>query len=159
DDAISLNEVLMSADPREDIALLRFRIIGEAINPRLTPAERGQLVRELANQAYEHPDGSRWTYSRVTLDRWIRAYREHGLDGLRPPPRADLGVVRRHPELLEEACQLRQELPARSAVQIGAILKARHGIFVPAHDPRAPAPAWSASGRSGRSATRFWPFR
>ena len=67
---------------------------------------------------------------RATLD-WIRAYREHGLDGLRPPPRADLGVVRRHPELLEEACQLRQELPARSAVQIGAILKARHGIRVP----------------------------
>ena len=58
DDAISLNEVLMTADPREDLALLRFRIIGEAINPRLTPAERGHLVRELANQAYEHPDGS-----------------------------------------------------------------------------------------------------
>lgn len=49
----------MSADPREDLALLRFRIIGEAINPRLTPAERGHLVRELANQAYEHPDGSK----------------------------------------------------------------------------------------------------
>ena len=121
----------MSADPREDLALLRFRIISEAINPRLTPAERGHLVRELANQPYEHPDGSSWTYSRVTLDRWIRAYREHGLDGLRPPPRADLGVVRRHPELLEEACQLRLELPGRSAVQIGAILKARHGIHVP----------------------------
>jgi hypothetical protein len=28
DDAISLNEVLMSADPREDLALLRSRIIG-----------------------------------------------------------------------------------------------------------------------------------
>jgi putative transposase len=74
----------MSAGPREDIALLRFRIIGEPVNPRLTPAERGHLVRELANQPHEHPDGSSWTYSRVTLDRWIRAYRERGLDGLRP---------------------------------------------------------------------------
>src|SRR6266851_5021825 len=74
----------MNPDPREAIALLRFRIIGEAVNPRLTPAERGHLVRELANQPFEHPDGSSWTYSRVTLDRWIRAYREHGLDGLRP---------------------------------------------------------------------------
>ena len=46
-------------------------------------------------------------------------------------PRADLGVVRRHPELLDEACQLREELPARSAAQIGAILNARHGISVP----------------------------
>src|SRR5712691_7593986 len=103
------------SDPREDLALFRFRVIGEVTNPRLTPAERGHLVRELANQAHQHPDGSEWTYSRVTLDRWIRAYREHGLDGLRPPPRADLGIVRRHPELLEEACQLRLELPAGSA--------------------------------------------
>ncbi len=121
----------MSADPREDMALFRFRVIGEALNPRLTPAERGHLVRELANQAHQHPDGTEWTYSRVTLDRWIRAYREHGLDGLRPPLRADLGVVRRHPELLEEACQLRLELPGRSAAQIAAILKARHGVYLP----------------------------
>jgi len=104
--------------------------MGEATNPRLTPAERGHLVRELANQAHLHPDGSEWTYSRVTLDRWIRASREHGLDGLRPPLRADLGVVRRHPELLQEACQLRLELPGRSAVQIAAILTARQSISV-----------------------------
>ena len=103
DDAISLNEVLMSADPREDLALLRFRIIGEAINPRLTPAERGHLVRELANQPHEHPDGSSWTYPRLTLDRWIRAFPEHGLDARRPPPPAAPGVVRRHPELADEA--------------------------------------------------------
>src|SRR5215207_5129963 len=120
----------MHSDPREAIALLRYRIVAAATDPRLTPAERGQLVRELATQAYEHPDGSHWTYSRVTLDRWIRAYREQGLDGLRPPPRADLGTVRRHTELLEEACQLRLELPARSAAQISAILLARHGIRV-----------------------------
>jgi putative transposase len=121
----------MSADPREAIALFRYAVISAATNPRLTPAERGQLVRELASQAYAHPDGSQWTYARVTLDRWIRAYREQGLDGLRPPPRADLGTVRRHPELLKEACELRMELPARSAVQIASILKARHGISVP----------------------------
>src|SRR6266852_816 len=121
----------MSSDPREAIALLRYRIVAAATDPRLTPAERGQLVRELAAQAYDHPDGSRYMYARGTLDRWVRAYREQGLDGLRPPPRADLGTVRRHPELLEEACQLRQELPGRSAAQIAAILKARHGVRIP----------------------------
>jgi putative transposase len=120
-----------AADPREAIALFRYRVIAEAANPRLSPAERGLLVRELASQAHEHPDGSQWSYSRGTLDRWLRAYRDRGLDGLLPPPRADLGVVRRHPELLEEACQLRVELPARSATQISAIVKARHGIRLP----------------------------
>jgi hypothetical protein len=64
----------MSADPREAIALFRYAVISAATNPRLTPAERGHLVRELATQAHAHPDGSQWTYSRVTLDRWIRAY-------------------------------------------------------------------------------------
>src|SRR5258708_32208809 len=117
----------MSVDPSEVIVLFRYAVISAATNPRLTAAERGQLVRELASQAHAHPDGSQWTYSRVTLDRWIRAYRERGLDGLRPPPRADLGTVRRHPELLEEACQLRLELPARSAAQIEAVVKTRHG--------------------------------
>jgi putative transposase len=67
----------------------------------------------------------------------VRAYRGQGLDGLRPPPRADLGTVRRHPELLEEACQLRQELPGRSAAQIAATLKARHGVRIPERTIRA----------------------
>jgi transposase len=131
DGAIALKEVRMSSDPREATALFRYRIVAEATNPRLTPAERGQLVRELASRAYDHPDGSGWTYSRGTLDRWLRAYRDHGLDGLLPPPRSDLGVVRRHPQLLEEACQLRRELPGRSATQISAILKAQHGVVLP----------------------------
>jgi putative transposase len=87
-------------------------------------------VRDLARRVYEHPDGSQRQYSRGTLDRWIRAYREQGLDGLKPEPRSDLGTARRHPELLDEACALRAELPTRSAAQIAAILFARHRIRV-----------------------------
>ncbi len=124
----------MSADPpidaAEATALFRYKLIAEAANPRLGPAERGQLVRELASQPVELPDGRLHHFSRGTFDRWLRAYREQGLAGLKPEPRADLGIARRHPELLEEACQLRQELPARSAAQLSAILLARHGIRV-----------------------------
>ena len=120
----------MSTDPAEAIALCRYRVIADATNPRLTPAERGLLVRQLAGQTHLAPDGSQRGYARATLDRWLRAYREQGLDGLRPQPRGDLGLVRHHPELLEEAARLRQELPARSAPQISAILQARHGIRV-----------------------------
>ena len=120
----------MSTDPTETVALHRSHVVAEATNPRLSPAERGSLVRQLARQSHTQPDGSSRVYSRATLDRWVRAYREQGLDGLRPQPRADLGVVRRHPELLEEAARLRQEIPARSAAQISAILQARHGARV-----------------------------
>src|SRR5438046_6707802 len=117
-------------DAAEAVALFRYKLIAEAANPRLGPAERGQLVRELASQPVELPDGRLHHFSRGTFDRWLRAYREQGLAGLKPEPRADLGLARRHTELLEEACQLRLELPARSAVQISAILLARHGIRV-----------------------------
>ncbi len=120
----------MSNDPTEKTALFRYRLIAEASHPRLSPRERGLLVRELTAHAHELPDGSRKELSRATLDRWIRAYRDGGLDALRPQPRADVGMVRKVPELLEEACQLRRELPARSAAQISRILLARHGVRV-----------------------------
>src|SRR5438552_13779785 len=90
----------MTAESAEAIALFRYRVIAEAIGPRLSPADRGQLVRELARQLHEHPDGSQRQYSRGTLDRWIRAYREQGLDGLKPDARADLGAVRATPSSL-----------------------------------------------------------
>jgi putative transposase len=120
----------MSTDPAETIALFRYHVIADATNPRLTPAERGAVVRQLARQSHTQPDGSSRVYARGTLDRWVRAYRNQGLEGLRPQARADIGAVRHHPELLEEAARLRLELPARSAAQIGAILLARHGIRV-----------------------------
>jgi putative transposase len=120
----------MPEDPAEAVALFRYGLIAEAVNPRLTPAERGWLVRELASRAHLHPDGSMRTYARGSIDRWIRAYRAHGLDGLHPVPRSDIGQVRRHPELLAEAAALRAEQPARSAAHIADILRARHGIQV-----------------------------
>ncbi len=78
----------MAPDPAEQTALFRYRVIAEALSDRLNPAERGLLVRELAAHAHELPDGSREEFSRATLDRWVRAYRESGLDGLRPQPRS-----------------------------------------------------------------------
>lgn len=120
----------MPTEPAETVALFRYHVIADALAPGLSPAERGQWVRDLAALSHVAPDGAARVYSRATLDRWIGAYREQGLDGLRPQPRADLGVVRRHPELLEEAAHLRQEIPARSGAQISAILQARHGVRV-----------------------------
>src|SRR6266545_2808576 len=120
----------MLEDPVEAVALFRYGLIAEALNPRLTPAERGWLVRELASRAHLHPDGSMRTYARGSIDRWIRAWRASGLDGLRPVPRSDTGQVRRHPELLAEAAALRAERPARSAAHIADILRARYGIRV-----------------------------
>ena len=120
----------MTDDHVEAVALHRWAVIAQAANPRLSPAERGAVVRATAGRAHAHPDGSERRYSRNTVDRWIRAWRAEGIDGLRPQARADAGVVRRSPELLDEAAALRLELPTRSAAAIADILWHRHGVRV-----------------------------
>ena len=115
---------------QEEIALHRWAVIAEAAGDRLTPGERGALVRQIAARAHAHPDGSSRRYSRGTIDRWLRAWRTGGLEALKPSPRADTGTVRAHPELFAEAAALRLELPGRSAAQIASILYHRHGIRV-----------------------------
>ena len=115
---------------QQDIALHRWAVIAEAANDRLSAAERGALVRQIAARAHTHPDGSPREYSRGTIDRWLRAWRAGGLDALKPAPRSDTGTVRAHPELSAEAAALRLELPGRSAAQIASILYHRHGVAV-----------------------------
>jgi putative transposase len=117
-------------DHDEAVALHRYGLIAEAASDRISAAERGALVRDLARLARPHPDGATRCYSRGTLDRWIRAYRADGLDGLRPVSRSDSGGVRANPHLIDEACALRAELPARSAAQIAEIVSRRHGVRI-----------------------------
>jgi len=120
----------MTADRGETIALFRYGLIAEAASPRLSKAQRGRIIRAVAARTHIHPDGSSVAVSRNTLDRWVRAYRERALDGLRPAVRSDVGAVRRHPELFAEAAMLRREKPERGAGQIADILRLRHGVLV-----------------------------
>jgi putative transposase len=120
----------MDEKMRQEIALHRWAVIAEAANTRLTSSERGAVVRAIAACPHAHPDGTMRRYSRGTIDRWLRAWRAGGVDGLRPSPRSDTGKVRAMPELFGEAAALRLELPGRSAAQIASILYHRHGVRV-----------------------------
>src|SRR6516165_8053261 len=97
----------MDHKQQEQVALHRWAVIAEAASDRLTAAERGALVRQIAARAHTHPDGTARRYSRGTIDRWLRAWRAGGLAALQPSPRADTGTVRAHPELFAEAAALR----------------------------------------------------
>lgn len=112
-------------DRAQQIGVFRWRIIGEAVDPSLSPRERGMLVRALAVREHLSPDG-RWVrVSRNTLDRWIRAYREGGFDALVPAPRR---MPNQTPaRLLELALALRREQPARTAAQIHRIIVEAEG--------------------------------
>jgi len=120
----------MTHDKTEALALWRYHLIAEALSPRLGARERGHIVRRIAGEEHAGPDGEPRVISRNTLDRWIRAYRQHGLAGLHDRRRSDAGGVRRHPDLLEEAARLRMEQPARSAAHITDMLLARHGVRI-----------------------------
>lgn len=120
----------MTKDHAEQVALHRWAVIAEGANARLSPAERGVVVRAAAARTHAHPDGTERQYSRNTIDRWIREWRAGGLEALRPQVRADAGAVRRLPELFDEAAALRLELPSRSAAAIADILWHRHGVRV-----------------------------
>jgi putative transposase len=120
----------MAPDPAEELSLWRYHLIAEALDRRIGSRERGLIVRRIAGEEHVGPDGQPHAVSRNTLDRWIRAYRQHGLAGLRDRPRSDQGGVRRYATLIQEAVQLRLEQPARSAAHIAEILSARHGVRV-----------------------------
>ena len=78
----------MDEKMRQDVALHRWAVIAEAANGRLTSSERGAVVRAIAARQHAHPDGTARRYSRGTIDRWLRAWRAGGIDGLRPSPRS-----------------------------------------------------------------------
>ncbi|MCA1680708.1 MAG: DDE-type integrase/transposase/recombinase, partial [Actinobacteria bacterium] len=107
-------------DRAQEIGLFRYSLARAAADASLSGRERGALVRALAAREHLGPDG-RWVrVSRTTLDRWIRAYRQGGFAALVPSPRR---VEAKTPEhVLELACALRREQPARTAAHIHRII-------------------------------------
>jgi putative transposase len=115
----------MDEDRRREIGLVRYALIRDAADPALSKAERGRLVRALADREHVGPDGRLVRIARGTLDEWIRAYRRGGFEALVPRPRV---VAPRTPaEVLELAFALRRERPERTAAQVREIMLATAG--------------------------------
>jgi putative transposase len=113
------------AEVARDIALFRYALIRQAADPALSTKQRGQLVRALAASEHTGPFGRPVRYSRESLDRWIRAWKAGGFEALQPTarhlePRTEAAV-------LELAAGLKREVPARTAAQVAAILRAHAG--------------------------------
>jgi len=113
------------AERARAIGLFRYSVIREAADRQLSTKQRGRLVRALAEREHTGPFGDPVRISRATIDRWIRDWRRGGFDALVPNPRR---VQPRTPaEVLELAVALKKEVPARTAVQVAAILRAHSG--------------------------------
>src|SRR5665811_751887 len=93
----------------QEIGLFRYALIRPVADPALTTRQRGPLVRQLAEQDHLGPFGDRVRVSRVTLDRWIRAWKAGGFDALVPSARHTQPHT---PALvLELAAALKREVP------------------------------------------------
>jgi putative transposase len=112
-------------DRRHTIALFRYSLIREAADPALSPRQRGELVRALAERDHVGPDGQRVRLTRQTFDRWIRAWRAGGFEALLP--RHHTQGMRTAEVLLNLAVELKQEAPRRTATQIAQIIAESRG--------------------------------
>ena len=86
------DDVLRPRDHAEEVALFRAEVIGALARRELSHGELAAEIRKLAKLRFR-PPGRRATkvYGASTLQRWLYAYREGGLDALKPGARSDRG--------------------------------------------------------------------
>ena len=102
---------------QDDAALERFQMIAPLLDEELDPAKHIQLRRQAAEQ-----NG----LSDKTISRYEKAFREGGFEGLKPRsggPRNRGRLPENFDELVEEAKQLRREVPSRSVEKVITILE------------------------------------
>lgn len=103
---------------QDNEALVRYTLISPMLDETLDRAKRGQLCQEAANKS---------GLSTRTIQRYLRAYKEGGFAGLKPASAAERSISGKLPEnyqeILEQAIQLKREVPKRSVQQIIFILE------------------------------------
>lgn len=107
------------------VALFRYQLICPALDAGLSSKARGKVVRAIAARTHAGPFGGQHTYSRDTLDRWIRRYRTGGFEALTPSTRQPGSRI--DTTVLELAVALKRENPARTAAQVARILRSSSG--------------------------------
>jgi putative transposase len=103
-------------DHAEAVALYRAQIVGALCVRQLDRGELGAALAELSTKRFRAPRAhSPQTYSVATLERWYYAYKDGGLDALRPQARADKGRGRDLTEAQRELLTaIRTEHPTAS---------------------------------------------
>lgn len=102
---------------QEDQALARFQMISPLLDESLDQAKRVKLREQLSIQ---------YQVSARSLYRYENYYRENGFSGLKPMDRKARRVQslpENFDKLVDEAIQLKREVPSRSVAQIILILE------------------------------------
>ena len=114
---MNTNKKLISPQWQEEEALARFQIISPLLDESLDEAKYIQLRRKQAEK---------YNLSDKTVRRYVNAYRQNGFEGLKPRARhyyRKETLPDNYEELVQEAIQLRREVPSRSVEKIILILE------------------------------------
>lgn len=115
-----MSDSLVPRDHAEAVALFRAQVIGALTRRELDRGELAAELRKLAECKYRPPKRrATKQYGVSTLERWYYAYRQGGLEALRPDARSDRGRARElTPEQRELLLDIRREHPGASAALI-----------------------------------------
>lgn len=114
---MNANRKLIIERWQDEAALERFKMIAPLCDETIDEAKRVQLRKEIASAN---------TLSYKTIKRYDDAYQAQGFEGLKPKdrlPRNSEKLPENFHELLQEAIQLRREVPSRSVDKIITILE------------------------------------
>lgn len=77
------------------LALFRYAVMAPIVElAERRPGDATALVREIAGRPHFMPGRGQIRVAERTIYEWLRVYREHGLEGLRPLLRKDRGASR-----------------------------------------------------------------
>jgi len=114
----------MDDERRIKKALLRYQIISPLLAADPPRGQKYKMLEDLAARRWVLEEGERVSPQPETIRYWLRLYRNGGFEALKDKPRKDTGLVRGiPPELIEEACRLKQEVPERSLERIIGIME------------------------------------
>jgi transposase InsO family protein len=116
----------MSNEDKESMALLRYQVISPFLAEDPPRGQRYKMIERLADKEWPLADGTGRRFSAETIRRWIRLYKSGGFEGLQDKTRSDVGSTI-PPELIEEACRLKKEVPERGIEQIIHIMETMGG--------------------------------
>jgi len=102
-----------------DIAHFRFALIAPVIQGTYFEPSAAAYFRKVTDNDLTLPDGTTFKYNPKTLEKWIEAYRNGGMDALMPKKRSDIGTSRAlNDTAIEEIFNLKEQFPRLNATQI-----------------------------------------
>ena len=108
----------------DPVALFRLSVLGPLVSrERLGRGELQQIIRELAGREYAIPGSHRRLIGEKTIEAWYYTWRQHGIEGLLPKPRADRGVSKISAQVQEALLAAKRDNPRRSIRQLRQLLE------------------------------------